>query len=203
MNTEFERVLDESWRAVEARIDVISGGGISRPPAIPKDVPTRTARVGDDFPVLQHLPGAVEAASAGELADLAGAFAAMAGSIEWSQNSGYTAENSTQSFLDGYAYASFSGPDGPILCEAPMAGYMLLGPNVHYPDHRHEPREVYLVLTPGAQWSLDSGEWFDVAQGSLIVHESWQKHAIRTGRTAFLAFAGWLDAGPRNGISWA
>ena len=120
MHTEFERVLDESWRAVEARVDAISGGCISRPPAIPKDVPTRTARVGEDFPVLRHLPGAVEAASAGELADLAGAFAAMVGSIEWSQNSGYTAENSTQSFLDGYAYASFSGAAAcvrsPALC---------------------------------------------------------------------------------------
>lgn len=156
-----------------------------------------------DFPVLQHLPQALAAAAKGDLAGLGASFGALCPNIEWSQNSGYTEANSTRSFLDGYAYASLSGPDGPILCEAPMAGFMLLGPDVHYPDHKHAPREIYLILTPGARWSLDSGDWFDVPAGSLILHESWQKHAIRTGKTPFLAFAAWLEAGPRDGISWA
>ena len=203
VNSELEKMLSESWRAVEARNDVISGTNIRRPTMVPKDQPLRTGRVGSGFRVLKHLPQALEAAAPHALADLAQIFGELSGTIEWSQNAGYTSENSSRSFLDGYAYASLSGPDGPILCEAPMAGYMLLGPDVHYPDHRHQPREVYLVLTPGAQWSLDSGEWFDVAPGTVIVHDSWQKHAIRTGSTPFLAFAAWLEAGPRSGISWA
>ncbi|RVU37776.1 hypothetical protein EOI86_00265 [Hwanghaeella grinnelliae] len=203
VNAELETILNESWRAVEARTDAISGTGIQRPVAIPKDKPLRTGRIGSDFPVLGHLPNALDVAASHALADLARRFGVLSGKMEWSQNAGYTPENSSRSFLDGYAYASLSGPDGPILCEAPMAGYMLLGPDVHYPDHRHEPREVYLVLTPGAQWSLDSGDWFDVAPGTMIIHNSWQKHAIRTGDTPFLAFAAWLEAGPRSGISWA
>ena len=203
VNSELEKMLSESWRAVEARNDVISGTNIRRPTMVPKDQPLRTGRVGSGFPVLKHLPQALDAAAPHALADLADLFGELSGTIEWSQNAGYTSENSSRSFLDGYAYASLSGPDGPILCEAPMAGYMLLGPDVHYPDHRHQPREVYLVLTPGAQWSLDSGEWFDVAPGTVIVHDSWQKHAIRTGGSPFLAFAAWLEAGPRSGISWA
>ncbi|WP_425403171.1 dimethylsulfonioproprionate lyase family protein [Hwanghaeella sp.] len=198
-----ENVLDHSWREVEARVDAVTGTRIRRPETVPKDVPLRTGRVGTDFPVLRHLPHALEAAAAWNLAGLADSFGALAGAIEWSQNSGYTEENSSRAFLDGYAYASFSGPDGPIVCEAPMAGFMLLGPNVHYPDHRHEPREVYLVLTSGVQWTLDSGEWFDVAPGTMIVHDRWQKHAIRTRNTPFLAFAAWMEAGPRNGIEWA
>lgn len=203
VNAELDNILTESWNAVEARTDAISGTKIRRPAAVPKDQPLRTGRVGAGLPVLKHLPQAIDAAAPHPLADLARLFGRLSRTIEWSQNAGYTPENSSRSFLDGYAYASLSGPDGPILCEAPMAGYMLLGPNVHYPDHRHQPREVYLVLTPGAQWSLDSGEWFEVAPGTVIVHDSWQKHAIRTGETPFLAFAAWLEAGPRSGISWA
>lgn len=203
MDSEFDTVLAESWRAVEARTDLIRGKRIARPDAIPKEAPIRNARWGEDFPVLKHLPAALDAAANAELAGLAGSFGALAGSIGWSQNAGYTLENSGQAFLDGYAYASLSGPEGPVLCEAPMAGYMLLGPNLLYPDHQHAPREVYLVLTPGARWSLDSGEWFDVAPGTMIVHDSWQNHAIRTGNTPFLAFAAWLDAGDRNGIAWS
>jgi len=203
VNSELENFLSECWRAVEARVDAISGTKIRRPTTIPKDQPLRTGRVGSGFPVLKYLPQALDAAAPYALAGLAQVFGELSERIEWSQNAGYTSENSSRSFLDGYAYASLSGPDGPILCEAPMAGYMLLGPDVHYPDHRHQPREVYLVLTPGAQWSLDSGEWFDVAPGTMIVHDGWQNHAIRTGDTPFLAFAAWLEAGPRSGISWA
>ena len=203
MTPDLDAVLNDCWTAVEARTEMIAGGRVARPDTVPQEVPRLTGRVGTDFPVLGHLEDALAAAASGPLAALADRFGALSGMVEWSQNSGYTEANSTRSFLDGYAYASLSGPDGPVLCEAPMAGFMLLGPDVHYPDHKHAPREVYLVLTPGARWSLDSGDWVAVPAGALILHQSWQKHAIQTGDTPFLAFAAWLEPGPRDGISWA
>ena len=36
-----------------------------------------------------------------------------------------------------------------------------------YPAHHHGPREVYLVMTPGVQWQLDEGDWFEVQAGDL------------------------------------
>ena len=80
---------------------------------------------------------------------------------------------------------------------------MLMGPGVTYPGHRHAPREVYLLLTPGTQWRLDEGEWFPVQPGDLLVHEPWQWHAMRTGAEPMLAFAGWLEPGRRRDIGWA
>ena len=82
-------------------------------------------------------------------------------------------------------------------------GLLLLGPGVVYPGHHHEPKEVYLVMTPGSQWCLDEGDWFDVAPGDLVFHDSWKMHAMRTRDKPLLAFAGWLDAGDRRGISWS
>ena len=202
MTSEIMNMLDASWKSVEERHDLISGKPVRRPPSVPKSEPIRQSRVDPGFPVLDSLQAALDAAKDHDLRGLADAFEAARPGIEWSQNEGYTEENSSRTFLDGYAYAALSGPEGPILCEAPMAGYMLLGPDVHYPDHNHAPGEVYLVLTPGAQWSLDSGPWFDVPAGTMIVHNPWQKHAIRTGETPFLAFAAWLEAGSRNGILW-
>ena len=63
-------------------------------------------------------------------------------------------------------------------------------------------REVYLVLTPGVQWRLDQGEWFDVAPGDLIYHHAWRMHAMRTADLPLFAFAGWVDAGRRVDIEW-
>ncbi len=203
MSTDIQHMLDRIWAAVEARLDIIRGEAVSKPVVSAIDEPVRESRIRDDFAVLDHLDAALSLAKANVLSDLAEEFDHTRDNIQWSQNLGYTAENSVPGFLEGYAYASLAGPEGPVLCSTPRAGYMLLGPNVTYPDHQHEPREIYLVLTPGCQWRLDSGEWFDVNAGDLIVHQSWQKHATRTGDQPFLAFAGWLDDGDRNGINWA
>ena len=80
---------------------------------------------------------------------------------------------------------------------------MIMGPGVTYPDHHHQPKEVYLVMTPGAQWRLDKGEWFDVSPGDLIYHNSWQMHSMRTTDEPLLAFAGWVETGNRLEIDWA
>ena len=77
---------------------------------------------------------------------------------------------------------------------------MLMGPDVIYPNHKHGPREFYLVLTPGSQWKLDDDEWFEVNPGDLILHEPWQMHAMKTSDKPLLAFAGWLERGDRKAI---
>ena len=161
------------------------------------------SRFREDFPVLHHLAEALSLAARFELAEIAERFSRVMGNLRWSQNPNYDDDNSSRRFLDGYAYAGISGPDAPMLCTVPRGGLLLLGPGVVYPGHHHEPREVYLMLTPGSQWCLDEGDWFDVAPGDLVFHDSWQMHAMRTRDKPLLAFAGWLDAGDRRGISWS
>lgn len=160
------------------------------------------SRYSDEFPALDHLGAALALAARHDLADLAERFAAVESGLRWSQNPSYTAENAAQAFLDGYAYASLAGPEGPIHCAAPRGGYIIMGPNVTYPGHHHAPREVYLVLTPGAEWRLNDGEWFTVEAGDLIYHDAWAMHAMRTRDRPMLAFAGWIEPGDRRAISW-
>jgi hypothetical protein len=200
MQAELKRLIDDTWTAVEARRDRRSGTAAARPALEPLERERVDSRPGDDFPVLAHLDEALHLARAGELAPLAASFAAARASIRWSQNASYDETSVGRELLDNYAYACLSGPDCLQPCEAPLAGYILLGPNFEYPDHNHAAREVYLALTPGARWRLDSGDWFEVEAGDLIVHESWQMHATRTGDRPFLAFAAWLERGERSAI---
>lgn len=192
-----------AWEAIAARADRVSGRRVEIPQRIDGERRDAESRFSDSFRVLDHLQRALALTAQGPLAEIGACFAEVMPQLRWSQNPNYTEANSSRSFLDGYAYAGFSGPDAPLLCAAPRGGLVLLGPGVEYPGHHHAPREVYLVLTPGSQWCLDEGDWFDVNAGDLIFHDHWQMHAMRAGDQPLLAFAGWLEAGDRRAIGWA
>ncbi len=201
MQMTLEDLVDRSWAAAVARRDARSGATITRPATKPLRQPRRESRFGDAFPVLRHLDRALALARDHELADLAAALDVVRGELCWSQNAAYDEATVGRELLDGYAYAVLSAPDGPLPCEAPLCGYLMMAPGLLYRDHRHAPREIYLVLTPGTRWCLDGGDWFDATPGELIVHEPWQMHAMRTGDEPLLAFAAWLEPGNRTAIS--
>ncbi len=198
--------FDAIWLHIAGLKDKMNGNSIDVPAFVPPvargaDAPAES-RFGTDFPVLRHVNAAIELARQHKAASIADHFAGALPLLRWSQNPSYNETNCSRSLLDGYAYAAMGGPDGPIKCAAPRGGIMLMGPQVTYPDHRHGPKEVYLVLTPGAQWRLDEGDWFDVEAGDLLYHDAWQMHAIRTTDQPFLAFAGWVEPGERASIGW-
>ncbi len=201
MHGALEELVDRSWAAAGARRDARTGQHVSRPPTQPLREPRQESRFSSEFPVLGHLDRALALARKHELAVLATAIDAVRGELRWSQNAAYDEATVGRELLDGYAYAVLSAPDGPLPCESPLCGYLMMAPDLTYRDHWHAPREIYLVLTPGSQWCLDSGDWFDVAPGDLIVHEPWQKHAMRTGDEPLLAFAAWLEPGNRAAIT--
>ncbi len=200
MHGALDELVDRSWAAAAARRDARSGAVIARPPTMPLREPRQESRFGNAFPVLEHFERALALARRHELADLAAALEAARGELRWSQNAAYDETNVDRALLDGYAYAVLTAPDGPLPCEAPLCGYLMMAPDLLYRDHRHAPREIYLVLTPGTRWCLDSGDWFEVTPGELIVHEPWQMHAMRTGDQPLLAFAAWLEPGDRTAI---
>lgn len=209
MNAENEMLretFDAIWKHIACLKDKIHGESITVPPFVPPFVrdtdTTEESRFSDEFPVLQHLEAAVGLARQNNAAVITDHFDKVSSLLRWSQNPSYNETNCSRSLLDGYAYAAMGGPDGPIECAAPRGGIMVMGPHVTYPDHRHGPKEVYLVLTPGAQWRLDEGEWFDVEAGDLLYHDAWQMHAMRTGDQPLLAFAGWIEPGERSAIGW-
>ena len=204
--TEFTQALQElndlTWNAIAARCDKLTGQAVSVPQLQPLAEEQNESRFDNDIPALAHLDRALELAAQYELADIAAGFAALADGLRWSQNPTYDETNCDPAFLNGYAYAAFSGPDAPIRCSVPRGGLLIMAPDVTYPGHNHGPREVYLVLTPGSQWRLDQGEWFDVMPGDLIYHDAWQIHSMRTASEPLLAFAGWVEAGERLSINW-
>ena len=192
-----QELIDSIWQAVAIRLDKVTGKQVEVPALVPIEGEQAESRFSSKFPVLRYLEEALDLAQSHELAYIAKRISRLIHALNWSQNPIYNETNSDPSFLAGYAYAALSGPEGPVFCAAPRGGIMLMGPNVTYSDHRHGPREVYLVMTPGVKWRLDRGGWFDVAPGELIFHNTWQMHAIRSTDKPMLAFSGWIEPGRR------
>ena len=200
MTTKVQNLIDSAWREVESRRDLTRGNPVARPAFEPLGTARSESRFGDDFAVLAELDAAIDLAREHELGALAQGLREVQGDIRWSQNPSYDETTVSRELLDGYAYVGLSGPDSPIRCEAPLCGFLVMGANITYADHKHGPPEIYLVLTPGSQWRLDRGDWFDVAPGDLIRHDSWQWHATRSFAQPFLAFVAWLEPGDRSKI---
>lgn len=197
-----EALIESIKRDVLARRDIVTGQTVEWPAIMPTTKPVDEARFSRCFPVLGQLDAALRLALKGPLAHLAEAILRVRDDLNWSQNASYTDQTCSRAFLDGYAYASLSGPDGPVFWDAPRTGVMLMGADVLYPGHNHAPREIYLMLTGGARWRLDGGHWFDVQAGDLVYHDSWQMHEMRTGDAPLLAIAGWVEPGDRTAIAW-
>ena len=199
---EIEDLFNAGWREVFSRGGGIGGLGLdSLEAATPGEAGADPCK-RQPLPVLDHLQAALDAAKKYELAGLARLLDAAQPNVVWSRNEGYVNQGLHADFLDGYAYAALSTPAGPIRRTKPLAGFILLAPGIFYPPHHHAPREIYLPMTP-ASWQLDKGDWFDVAPGQVILHDSWQVHATRTLDEPFLAFVAWLDEADRNSIKWA
>ncbi len=103
-------------------------------------------------------------ARAGAVAD---AFAGIERQLNWTLRHG--AEKQGTDFLNGHANATIIGPDGIENRRDVWIGVSLMAPHTQYPDHRHPPEEIYLVLSNG-QWRQASGPWHEPAsEASFII----------------------------------
>jgi hypothetical protein len=96
------------------------------------------------LPVTAHLVRCVELSS--EIGrPLANLLAASAADLCWGQT--YSASDFGESFLARYGWVELFGTRGHFANDAIAGGFLLLGPNITYPDHHHIAEEIYIPLT--------------------------------------------------------
>jgi len=109
--------------------------------------------------------------------------------LRWGQT--YTAADFGRKFVDNYGWLELIGTRGHFDDHAVACGFLLLGPNVHYPDHHHEAEEIYIPLTGGALWRKGEGDLTPRKAGEVIHHPSNLNHAMKTGGEPLLALYLW------------
>lgn len=137
-----------------------------------------------EAPVCQHLPSALSAAAAGPAAPLAAAFAAIEPSLAWRPRP--DRKSPDPKFADAHANAAIIGDGGLEARDDVRIGVSLLAPNTHYPDHRHPPEEVYIVLSDGA-WRQNDGPWRAPGPGGYVYNPPNIVHSMHSAETPLLA----------------
>jgi quercetin dioxygenase-like cupin family protein len=61
-----------------------------------------------------------------------------------------------------------------------------MAPHTRYPDHRHPPEEIYVVLSEG-EWCQESGPWHEPGIGGLVYNPPNIVHAMRSAERPLLA----------------
>ena len=146
--------------------------------------------------VCGHLDTALEHArrQPRPMCDLADAFAAIESRLRWMTRAG--AQTQGEQFLNGHANATIVGPDGLETRSDVRIGVSLMAPHTRYPDHRHPPEEVYVVLS-GGEWRQGSDAWHEPGIGGLVYNPPNIVHAMRSAEQPLLAlWFLWID--PNN-----
>lgn len=110
-------------------------------------------------------------------------------SLCWGQT--YNASDFGEAFLDNYGWTEIIGQRGPIQSTEIACGFLLLGPQIEYPLHRHEAEEIYVPLSSGALWKLGDADWVENPRGVPIYHRPWVAHGMRTEASPLLALYIW------------
>lgn len=137
---------------------------------------------------LRYLDRAVEIAPAAErpLVELLAENRAL---LRWGQT--YTAADFGERFIDNYGWLELFGTRGHFENGHVAAGFLILGPDLLYPDHHHVAEELYVPLTSGTEWRKGEGGFVRRPAGAVIHHPSNVNHAMRTGPEPLVALYIW------------
>ena len=144
----------------------------------------------NDLACLRHLDRAAEIAPRREQL-VVGLLAAKRHDLRWGQT--YTTADFGENFIDSYGWTELIGTRGHFVSEVVAAGFLILGPDITYPDHHHVAEELYLPLTGGTEWRKGEGAFIVREAGAIIHHPSDVSHAMRTGAEPLVAFYLWRD----------
>jgi Dimethlysulfonioproprionate lyase len=149
------------------------------------------------LPVCRYLDAVLDHARSqpDPIGPLASAFAAIEPRLSWKTRAG--AKGQGEQFLNGHANATIGGSEGLEIRPDVWIGVSLMAPHVRYPDHRHPPEEVYVVLS-GGEWRQGSGEWHAPGIGGLVHNPPDIVHAMRSGESPLLALWFLWTATPRG-----
>lgn len=113
---------------------------------------------------------------------LVNSVAALADDLPWYQRP----VTNNPSFMAGHVNAQIIGPKGLEVRHDLIVGVTLMRPDLDYPDHQHEPEEIYLVLSEG-RWRQNNGHWHTPGLGGLVYNPSDVMHGMKSISTPLIA----------------
>ncbi|MCA8881539.1 MAG: cupin domain-containing protein [Rhodobacteraceae bacterium] len=153
--------------------------------------PAIVARSPQAKPVAAHLSRTLDLGERGTMQGMARALREVRHRLTWE----YGYARMPKALARKYAYCEVLGPQGPVLSDQLILGFVLFAPGTTYPQHSHVGIEESYISVAGA-WSENHAAVY--APGSLILNKPGDEHRITTGdlEPCLLAYA-WVGAQER------
>lgn len=110
-------------------------------------------------------------------------------SQQWRQP--YQPDDFGLDFFNNTAWFPIADVEGPLIYAKGLMEIMLLGPNVTYPNHKHSPEELYVILAGHVWWQTDNQKACKKCAGEVIHHLPNVIHAIKAGNKPVLILNLW------------
>ena len=111
----------------------------------------------------------------GNLGKLAVALREIEPHLSWNNQS---ERRKSAVLAQNYADSFIVGPGGFAPSSAIEIGVSVMAPHTIYPDHRHPPEELYLVLSQG-EWRQNADAWHEPGVGVVVYNPPDIVHAMR------------------------
>jgi hypothetical protein len=109
-------------------------------------------------------------------------FSAISNTLQWYRRPG----RHSPEFMNGHANAEIIGPMGLYDRDDIRVGVTIMRRHITYPDHRHSPEEVYIVLSDG-YWRQNQEPWWSPGPGGYVYNKSDIIHAMKSVETPLCA----------------
>ncbi len=111
----------------------------------------------------------------GNLGKLAAALREIEPHLNWNNQA---ERRKSPALAKNYADSFIVGPGGFVPSDDIQIGVSVMAPHTTYPDHRHPPEELYLVLSQG-EWRQNADPWHEPGVGGVVYNPPDIVHAMR------------------------
>lgn len=186
-----QRAIDSAFAVLEGRAPASARAAVGAMASALRRPGRAAGNVAGSQPACAWLDDAFARAEKGpaSAAVLARVVAAVAPGLPWYRRPWSAADGGPDdeaAFMDGHANAQLVGPRGLEIRDDVTVGLTIMAPGVRYPDHRHPPEEVYVVMSEG-EWRQENDSWFRPGPGGIVHNPPDIVHAMRSGGAPLFA----------------
>ena len=111
--------------------------------------------------------------------------------VHWQQSYTIDDEGIDAHYLASYGWFNLIAPSGPFVSETMRLSVGYWGQGLTYPNHWHEPEEIYLTIAGSALYKSHGREPVRGGPGTTICHYRNQPHSAVFDQSPLLAAAFW------------
>lgn len=101
-------------------------------------------------------------------------------------------QNMNKDFNEKFSFGDIIGPNGIVSDQNITLGFVLIGPYLNYPAHKHPAVELYTIMSTKILWSINNKKFKEKYFLENVHHKEMELHEMETKEYPFLGIYTWI-----------